>query len=66
MEFTNGQHLVFVKKNENIPDRVESKKGWLLLDELKHSKDTSNKLSEIYRNVNIKFNMSELNCRYDD
>ena len=37
MEFTNGQYLVFVKKNENIPDRVESKKGWLLLDELKHS-----------------------------
>lgn len=62
MEFSNGKYLLFVTKSEDIPDRVLSKKGWLLLHELTNFniKDIIN----IIQTVNIKFNTVNLNCKY--
>jgi hypothetical protein len=64
MEFTDGNNLIFIEKNTLIPDRVESSKGWILLQQLNTCNNINN-LSEINKQVNIKFNMNELNCSYE-
>jgi len=66
MDFSNGEYLYIIEKDVNIPNRVISKKGWLLLNEISKS-DNGEKdidINKIKRDVNIKFNSLTYNCKY--
>tara|TARA_Y100001954_G_C15574140_1_gene485034 strand:+ start:174 stop:377 length:204 start_codon:yes stop_codon:yes gene_type:complete len=64
MEVSNGQYLIIVKKDTDYPDRVTSKKGWILLHEIENDSNNLKKLNNLTTKVNIKYNILNLNCKY--
>lgn len=65
MEFSNGEYLVFIKKIVDMPDRVNSKKGWLTLDELQKSMVNTNfNIDKFKSKINMNFNNRNLRCKY--
>lgn len=63
MEFSNGEYLIVLDKNVNVPPRVQSKKGWLLLNNMTEN-TTKFDFDKINTDVNIKFNTLTYNCKY--
>ena len=65
MEFSNGEYLVFIQKSDDIPDRINSKKGWLILQELKKTTITDNFNDSLLKSkINISYNKEIFKCKY--
>ena len=65
MEFSNGEYLVFIKKTVDMPDRINSKKGWLTLNELQKSMVNTNfNIDKFKSKINMNFNNHNFRCKY--
>ena len=62
MEFTNSKYCIFINKNELLPDRVMSKKGYITIKMMESFQ--YNCLKELNKNIEMMFNNKIYNCKY--
>ena len=62
MEFTNSKYCVFIEKNDLIPDRVMSIKGFTTINIL--NVELINDLKKLNKEVDMIINNKIYNCKY--